>query len=64
MDRSGIEPATHPVGRGALGVTVLLPSILAAEAGGQGRFELDAETVGDALRALLTEALEKRGKQR
>ena len=34
------------------GVTVLLPSILAAEAGGQGRFELAAETVGDALRAL------------
>jgi molybdopterin synthase sulfur carrier subunit len=34
------------------GVTVLLPSILAAEAGGQGRFELEAEKVGDALRAL------------
>jgi sulfur-carrier protein len=33
-------------------VTVLLPSILAAEAGGQGRFELEAETVGEALRAL------------
>lgn len=33
-------------------MTVLLPSILAAEAGGQGRFELEAETVGDALRAL------------
>ena len=31
---------------------MLLPSILAAEAGGQGRFELEAETVGDALRAL------------
>jgi molybdopterin synthase sulfur carrier subunit len=31
---------------------VLLPSILAAEAGGQGRFELEAGTVGDALRAL------------
>jgi sulfur-carrier protein len=35
-----------------LAVAVLLPSILAAEAGGQGQFELDAETVGDALRAL------------
>jgi sulfur-carrier protein len=34
------------------GVTVLLPSILAAEAGGQGRFDLDVATVGDALRAL------------
>lgn len=33
-------------------VAVLLPSILAAEAGGQGRFELEAATVGDALRAL------------
>ena len=33
-------------------VTVVLPSILAAEAGGQGRFELESETVGDALRAL------------
>lgn len=37
------------------GVTVLLPSILAAEAGGQGRFELEAATVGDALRALPVE---------
>ncbi len=33
-------------------ITVLLPSILAAEAGGQNRFELEAPTVGDALRAL------------
>ena len=31
---------------------VLLPSLLAAEAGGRNRFELDAPTVGDALRAL------------
>jgi molybdopterin synthase sulfur carrier subunit len=31
---------------------VLLPSLLATEAGGQGRFELEAETVADALRAL------------
>jgi molybdopterin converting factor small subunit len=31
---------------------VLLPAVLAAEAGGQKRFELEAETVGDALRAL------------
>ena len=31
---------------------VLLPSMLAAEAGGRNRFELEAETVGDALRAL------------
>jgi molybdopterin converting factor small subunit len=31
---------------------VLLPSLLATEAGGQNRFELDAATVGDALREL------------
>ena len=31
---------------------VLLPGLLATEAGGQKRFELDAATVGDALRAL------------
>ncbi len=33
-------------------VLVLIPSLLAAQAGGQGRFEVDADTVGDALRAL------------
>jgi sulfur-carrier protein len=31
---------------------VLLPAVLAVEAGGQKRFELEAETVGEALRAL------------
>ena len=31
---------------------VLLPAVLAAEAGGRNRFELDAETVGELLRAL------------
>jgi molybdopterin converting factor small subunit len=33
-------------------VVVVLPSLLATEAGGQKRFELEAATVGDALRAL------------
>lgn len=33
-------------------VVVLLPAILAAQAGGKKRFELDAATVGDALHAL------------
>jgi sulfur-carrier protein len=33
-------------------VVVVLPGILAAEAGGRKRFELDATTVGDALRSL------------
>ena len=31
---------------------VLLPAMLAAEAGGRKRFELDAATVGEALRQL------------
>jgi molybdopterin synthase sulfur carrier subunit len=31
---------------------VLLPAVLAAEAGGQKRFELQAATVGEALRQL------------
>ena len=31
---------------------VLLPAMLAAEAGGEKRFELEAATVGDALRQL------------
>jgi len=31
---------------------VLLPSVLAAEAGGRNRFDLEAATVGEALRAL------------
>lgn len=33
-------------------VVVRLPALLAAQAGGQKRFEPDAATVGDALRAL------------
>jgi sulfur-carrier protein len=33
-------------------VVILLPSLLAAQAGGQGRFEVEAATVGEALRQL------------
>lgn len=33
-------------------VLVRLPSLLAEQAGGQGSFELEAATVGDALRSL------------
>ena len=33
-------------------VVVLLPSLLATQADGRGRFELEAATVGEALRAL------------
>ena len=32
--------------------TVLLPGLLATEAGGRKQFDIDAATVGDALRAL------------
>ena len=33
-------------------VLVLIPSLLAAQAGGQKEFDVDAATLGDALRAL------------
>ena len=33
-------------------VVVLLPSLLAVQAGGQGRFEVEGATVGEALRQL------------
>jgi sulfur-carrier protein len=33
-------------------VVVVLPSLLATQAGGQGRFDVEAATVGDALREL------------
>jgi molybdopterin converting factor small subunit len=45
---------------------VLLPGLLATEAGGTKRFELDAATVGDALRALPVSdlVLDERGQVR
>jgi sulfur-carrier protein len=47
------EPApADPLCRGGRLAVVLLPSLLAAEAGGRRRFELEAPTLGDALRAL------------
>ena len=47
-------------------VLVQLPSLLADQAGGQSRFELEAATVGDALRALPVAdlLLDERGKLR
>ena len=47
-------------------VVVVLPGILAAEAGGQKRFELDAATVGEALRSLpiADRVLDERGELR
>ena len=45
---------------------ILLPSLLAAEAGGQGRFESDAKTVEQALHELPVENLlfDERGELR
>jgi molybdopterin converting factor small subunit len=45
---------------------ILLPSILASEAGGRHRFELDAATVGEALQALPVAnlVLDERGRLR
>jgi sulfur-carrier protein len=45
---------------------VLLPAVLAAEAGGQKRFELQAATVGEALRQLPVQNLlfDERGELR
>jgi sulfur-carrier protein len=45
---------------------VLLPAVLAAEAGGQKRFELEAATVGEALRQLPVDNLlfDERGELR
>ena len=47
-------------------VVVVLPSILASEAGGRNRFDLDAGTVGEALRALpvADRVLDERGELR
>jgi molybdopterin converting factor small subunit len=50
----GTRPAGDPLGRGGGGLTpvVLLPSLLAAEAGGQKRFEVEATTLREALSGL------------
>ena len=47
-------------------VLILLPSLLAAEAGGKARFESDAATLDEALRALPVENLlfDERGELR
>ena len=47
-------------------VVVVLPGILASEAGGRKRFELDAATVGEALRSLpiADRVLDERGELR
>jgi hypothetical protein len=45
-------PADDPLRRGLRVVVVLLPSLLAREAGGEGRFEVEAATVREALRGV------------
>ena len=52
MDRGGAAPAGRALGRSRGVVTVLLPGLLADQAGGRKQFELEAPTVGAALRAL------------
>ena len=52
MDRGGAAPARRAVGRIRGVVTVLLPGLLADQAGGQKEFQLEAPTVGAALQAL------------
>jgi hypothetical protein len=52
VDRGGEQPPADPLHRGRGLVLVLLPSLLAAEAGGRGRFETDARSVAEALRGL------------
>jgi molybdopterin converting factor small subunit len=52
VERGGAQPAADPLHRGRALAVVLLPSLLAAEAGGRGRFETDAATVVEALRSL------------
>src|SRR3954451_9577805 len=68
VDVSRARPAADPVGRGRPGIVaiVLLPAVLAAEAGGQKRFEVEAATAGDALQQLPVRTLlfDERGELR
>ena len=52
MDRGGAAPTSRAVRRIRGVVTVLLPGLLADQAGGRKEFQLEAATVGAALRAL------------
>jgi molybdopterin converting factor small subunit len=52
VDRGGAAPTSCAVGRIRGVVTVRLPGLLADQAGGQKEFQLEAPTVGAALRAL------------
>jgi molybdopterin converting factor small subunit len=52
VERARAPPAADPLRRGRRLAVVLLPSLLAAEAGGRNRFETDAASLAEALRAL------------
>jgi molybdopterin converting factor small subunit len=52
VDGDGAGPPADPVRGGRRLAVVLLPSLLAAEAGGRARFETGAATIAEALRAL------------
>jgi hypothetical protein len=52
LERGSVATAADHLGRGSGVAHVLIPSLLAAQAGGRNRFEIDAPTLGDALRAL------------
>ena len=52
MDRGGAAPTSRAVRRIRGVVTVLLPGLLADQAGGRKEFQLEAPTVGAALQAL------------
>jgi sulfur-carrier protein len=52
LEGGDAEPPADPLGGGRGLAVVLLPSLLAAEAGGRARFETGAATVAEALRAL------------
>jgi molybdopterin converting factor small subunit len=52
VGRGGAAPAGRALGRSRGVVTVLLPGLLADQAGGRKEFQLEAPTVGAALRAL------------
>jgi molybdopterin converting factor small subunit len=52
VDRGGAAPTSRAVRRIRGVVTVLLPGLLADQAGGRKEFQLEAPTVGAALRAL------------
>jgi molybdopterin synthase sulfur carrier subunit len=52
VDRDDAEPSADPLGGGRGLAVILLPSLLAAEAGGRARFETDAATIAEVLRAL------------